>query len=73
MVRRILLFVLCLVFYSCANRNAHLISFNIPDYNFEYLNPNKRINLEDNYILNFTNVQTQNGFKIQKLKISGLF
>ncbi|WP_299669002.1 hypothetical protein [uncultured Polaribacter sp.] len=68
MLKKVLILFFIMVCYSCANRNGHLFSFNIPDYNYDYYNPNKRINVKDNYILNVISVQTQNGFRKQNLK-----
>ncbi|TMM28770.1 hypothetical protein FDT66_12745 [Polaribacter aestuariivivens] len=53
---------------SCANRNGHLLSFNLPDYNYDYHTLNKSINTENIYILNKTNIQTESGFKTENLE-----
>ena len=68
MIKKLLILVLFLICLSCANRNGHLFSFNLPDYTYDFHNPNKRINLENSYILNQTNIQTVNGFKIENLE-----
>tara|TARA_R110001606_G_scaffold372747_1_gene529897 strand:+ start:2215 stop:2877 length:663 start_codon:yes stop_codon:yes gene_type:complete len=68
MIKKLLILVLFLICLSCANRNGHLFSFNLPDYTYDFHNPNKKINLENSYILNQTNIQTVNGFRVENLE-----
>lgn len=51
MLRFFLILIISLICFSCANRNGHLISFNLPDYNYDYKILNKSIDKNKTYYL----------------------